>query len=358
MSSASSAQGALPPGSLDFRRANQLDLEDPRVTQWTLTIDRDLGWNMGLRVSYVGSKTEDLVVSPDLNQVPSNTLGYAAVRDTRPFTDWNVVTTRDNGAQARYDGLGVELSKRLSGGVAFNASYTLAKNIADHGGPAPSTTSYTAENGANITDLFRGDGDRGNEPFTRRHRFVATFFAELPFGRGRTYGRDMGALLNALVGGWDVTGIGLLQSGLFLTPLFTNADPSGTGTTVRGFNATQRPDCIGDGLVSDPTPAAYFDAADFVRPPNNIGRFGDCRVGFLEGPGTQTFSLTVGKYVAIAGTTRLRFEASFSNLFDIENLDVPGTMNVTSSAFGRITSTQAVDQAGPRTVQFSLRVTF
>jgi hypothetical protein len=45
-------------------------------------------------------------------------------------------------------------------------------------------------------------------------------------------------------------------------------------------------------------------------------------------------------------------------LFNIENLDVPGTLNVTSSAFGRITGTQTVDQAGPRTVQFSLRYRF
>jgi hypothetical protein len=48
---------------------------------------------------------------------------------------------------------------------------------------------------------------------------------------------------------------------------------------------------------------------------------------------------------------------AFSNLFNIENLDVPN-MNITSSAFGRITNTQSVDQAGPRTVQFSLRYSF
>ena len=328
----------------------------PRVTQWTVTIDRDLGWNTGLRVSYVGSKTTDLVYSPDLNQVRPNTLGYAAVAGTRPFTDWNVVTTRDNGAQSRYDALGVELSKRLSRGIAFNASYTLAKNIADHGGAVPGN--YTGENGATTLDLFRGASDRGNEAFTRRHRFVSTFFAELPFGRGRTVGADMPRALDALVGGWDLTGIALLQSGPYLTPFFSNGDPSGTGTTVRGFTASQRPDCIGSGTRSNPTADAYFDAGAFVRPANNIGRFGSCGVGILEGPGTKTFSLTLGKWVPLAGTSKLRVEASVANLFDVENLDIPGTMNITSSAFGRITRTQPVDQAGPRTVQFSLRYTF
>ena len=356
ISSASTAQGALPPGSLDFRRANQTDLQDPRVTQWTFSLDRDLGWSTGLRVSYVGSKTVDLVWSPDLNQVPVNTLGYAAVRNTRPFTDWNVVTTRDNNAQSVYNALGMEVTRRLSRGFAFNASYTLAKNIADHGGAVPGN--YTGENGATTVNLFRGESDRGNEPFTRRHRFVSTFFAQLPFGRGRAVGKDMNRALDVLVGGWDVTGIALLQSGPYLTPFFSNGDPSGTGTTVRGFTATQRPDCIGDGTLSSPTADAYFDSADFVRPANNIGRFGNCAVGTLEGPGTKTFSLTLGKNLPVAGSSRMRFEASFANLFNVENLDIPGNMNITSSAFGRVTRTQPVDQAGPRTIQFSLRYSF
>ena len=68
--------------------------------------------------------------------------------------------------------------------------------------------------------------------------------------------------------------------------------------------------------------------------------------------------MTVGKSITVAGTSKLLFETAFSNLFNIENLDVPSTLNITSSAFGRITQTQTVDQAGPRTVQFSLRYSF
>ena len=67
--------------------------------------------------------------------------------------------------------------------------------------------------------------------------------------------------------------------------------------------------------------------------------------------------MTVGKTFAFAGTSRLRFEAAFSNLFNIENLGLPNR-NVGSAAFGRITDTQTVDQAAPRTVQFSLRYSF
>jgi hypothetical protein len=355
VSSAASAEGALPPGTLDFRRANQIDMRDPRTMQWSVTVERELGWNAGARISYVGSSTKDLIWSPDLNQVRSNTLGYEAVKQTRPFLDWNVVTTRANDPRSQYHALGIALNKRLSDGLTFDGSYTVARHRSDAGGAVP--TAFATENGATTLDLFRGDADYGNVAFTRRHRFVSTFLYELPFGRGRRFGRGIGRGLDVLVGGWDITGVTLVQSGPFLTPFFSNADPSGTGSTVRGFTATQRPDQTGDGTLSNPTAARYFDGSAFVRPANNIGRFGNAGVGILEGPGTRVFSMMVGKAFATGGVSRLRVEMAFSNLFNVENLDVPNT-NITSSAFGRITSTQTVDQAGPRTIQFSLRYSF
>jgi hypothetical protein len=60
--------------------------------------------------------------------------------------------------------------------------------------------------------------------------------------------------------GWDLTGVTLFQSGPFLTPSFSNADPSGTGANVRGFTATQRPHQIADGNMDNATADAYFRA--------------------------------------------------------------------------------------------------
>ena len=335
-------------GTQDFRRANQVDLRDPRTQQWTATFERDLGWNTGIRVSYVGSSTKDLVFSPDLNQVQSNTAGYAAIRDQRPFRDWNVVTTRDNGSRARYDGLSLELRRRFSQGLTFTSSYTIARHNSDSAGAVP--TGFTAENGPSVLDLFRGDADYGPVAYTRRHRSISTFFYALPF-TSQSRGVDL------LIGGWDLTAILLLQSGSFETAQFANRDPSGTGATVRGFTATQRPDEIGDGNLSSPTPERYWDVNAFVLPANNIGRFGNGPVGTLIGPGTTNFSLTMGKNFRTVNTQRLRFEIAIANLFNIENFDVPNR-TITASTFGLITNTQTVDQAGPRTVQFSLRYTF
>lgn len=350
-------QGQRAPGNNDFRRANQWNLQNPRTRQWSATYERDLGARTGVRLSYVGSYTTDLVWSPDLNQVRPNTQGYTALAGTRPFPDWNVVTTRDNGARSRYDAATFEVNRRTALGFTFQSGYTLARQLTDSGGAAP--TDFTGENGATTLNYFRAnDEDYGNASFTRRHRWLSTFRWDLPIGRGRAVGGNMGYAMDALAGGWDISGSLLVQSGPFLTPFFNSgSDPSGTGTLTRGFTSSQRPDQGGcDGNLDSPTAGRWFDASCFVRPANNIGRFGNAPVGTLVGPGTKLFSMTIGKFFNTGGRTRGRFEVAMFNLFNIENLDIPSSLNITSSSFGRIIRVQ--DQAGPRTVQFSLRYAF
>ena len=128
--------------------------------------------------------------------------------------------------------------------------------------------------------------------------------AERHRARARRAGRRMGCH------GRDLAAVGTV-----LTPSFSNGNPSGTGTTVRGFTATQRPDAIGDGNLSNPTADAYFDVGAFVRPADNIERFGNAEVGTLVGPGTSTFSMTLGKNIRVRNASHVRLEFAFSNLF-------------------------------------------
>jgi len=111
-------------------------------------------------------------------------------------------------------------------------------------------------------------------------------------------------------------------------------DPSGTNPGQRSAGGYQRPDCLsGVDPNSRSTPGNYFNASAFAVPANNIGRFGNCPVGFLHGPGTTVFSATIGKAFAVSDRVNLRYEAAFANLFNIENLGVPDT-RITDSNFG------------------------
>jgi hypothetical protein len=279
------------------------------------------------------------------------------------FPNFSEVLTRDNGEMNKYDALSVEVNKRFSSGLTFSNNYTWAKNITNALGTAPNgavPVGGQIDNGNNVQNVYDVKSDAGNAYYTPRHRFVSTFVYNLPFGRGQKFGGNVSRAANLFVGGWGITGVTLLQTGPWLTPYFPTktADPSGTNPSQRSVNQ-QRPDCVAGktGYLSNPTTGDYFDSTAFLIPGSNIGRFGNCGVGILEGPGTATFSMSAGKTFQIGERVGVRYEAQFANLFNILNKDVPN-MNVGASNFGAITESQQNQQAGPRTIQMMLRFRF
>jgi hypothetical protein len=353
-----------------YRRANQYNLKDPRVIQWHFSIDRDLGWNTLVRASYTGSHTYNLIYSPDLNQVAPNTIGYAALVATPALRQQNLkypnfreVLTRADGPSGKYDALSFEVNRRFTHDLYFTNSYTWAKDITNALGVAPSSaipTGGQGDNGENVNNIYNIAADSGNTYYDPRQRFVSTLVYDLPVGRGKKYFHSASRAANVVVGGWRVTGITLAQTGPWLTPYFSSSlsDPSGTFPSSRSVKQ-QRPDCVPgqSGYLSNPTTADYFNVNAYSIPGSNIGRFGNCGVGILEGPRTAVFSASVGKTFAISERVGVRYEAQFANLFNILNKAAPN-MNVGSGSFGQISQSQLVEQAGPRSIQMMLRLQF
>ncbi len=192
-----------------------------------------------------------------------------------------------------------------------------------------------------------------------------TFLYQLPVGRGKQFAGSVGRLTELAIGGWDLTGVTVLQTGPFLTATYNGStDPSGTAPQFRSESSFERPDCnVSNDQLNRHTSGLYYNQAGFSVPANNIGRFGNCPVGNLIGPGTTVFSTTVGKDFHVTERLSLRYEAAFSNVLNIENLSPPDT-KITDASFGTISSVQGStggpnpDQAGPRTIQMSVRVKF
>lgn len=273
--------------------------------------------------------------------------------------------TRDNGPWADYKAFQVEVDRRFAGGLTFQSSYTLAYNRTNALGSAPNSFTPNGErgldrsgdNGGNVLNYFDIRSDYGDAAFTRRHRFVSDFVYQLPFGRNRRFLGSISTPADKIIGGWQVTGITLFQSGPFMTPTFTGTDPSGTAPGNRSISGFMRPDCISgvNPVAANPSRSQWLNGAAFAVPENNIGRFGS--VGIMEGPGTKNFSTSIGKRFNINERIGVLYEAQISNLFNITNLGIPNTQ-INSSSFGRITSTQAAEQAGARRIQMTLRVNF
>ncbi len=338
-------------GNADFRRGNQVDSPDPYVQQWSLTLEQDLGWKTGLRVTYTGSHTIKLYMSPDLNQLHANTAGYSASKASRPYPNWAIVYSRDPIAGARYNAVTTELNKRMSNNLTFQSSWTWAKNLSNALGS--NSSSFPGEAGNVPTDRFNLDLDKANVSATRRHRWLTTFLYQTPVGK------SWNPVLKSAAGGWNLSGILLYQTGPFLTPITGGStDPSGTNVDAR---ANDRPDFTGAGNgnleASSRSVTRWFDRTAFRIPASNIGRNGYVGAGMLVGPGTVNVSSKVQKRFFVTENAYFQLEGSAVNLMNHANFAAPG-LNISASSFGVISSTQGQEGSGARQLQVSLRFTF
>jgi hypothetical protein len=340
-------------GSQFFQQASDLHYPEASIQQWNLTIERDLGFNTGLRVSYDGNHGSNMGVQVNLGQLPPNTIGYANATSLLKYPLFGEVESEVGGGIQNYDALTVAMNKRFSGGLQFLASYTYARNLTDAQGFNPSA--FASEAGGNATDLSNFMLDYGNVAFTRRNRLLATWLYQLPFGKGTRF--NLGAIGNAVAGGWELAGVALYQSGPFLTVTASGADPAGVGFPL--IEGSGRADIV-SGVSLYPTNQSIYNwlnKAAFAVPPNNVGRFPTSPVGVAQGPGTQAISLSLLKTVAIKERYKMQLGAQTANLFNHANYSTPGTVLNTAS-FGTISALQSAEGAGPRTSQGTFRVSF
>jgi hypothetical protein len=296
-------------------------------------------------------------VQVNLGQLAPNTTGFAASSSLLKYPLFGEVESEVGGGIQNYDALTVSLNKRMSKGLQFLASYTFARNLTDAQGFAP--TAFASEAGGNATDLNNFMLDYGNVAFTRRNRFLATFLYQLPFGKGSL---SAGRFANAIIQGWELAGYVTLQSGPFLTVTVPGADPAGVGFPQIEGNG--RADIV-TGVPLIPANQGinnWLNAAAFATPPNNIGRFPDSPVGVVQGPGTQSVSMSLLKTVQIKERYRFQLGAQTANLFNHPNYAAPTSANpyttLNTSTFGTISALQSAEGAGPRTIQGTFRVTF
>ncbi|HTW65606.1 MAG TPA: TonB-dependent receptor [Bryobacteraceae bacterium] len=342
-------------GSQFFQQASDINYKEAYVQEWNFTIERDLGFNTGLQLSYEGNHGSDMGVQVNLGELPPNTIGYTAASQFLKYPYFGEVESEVNGGIQNYQSFTAEVNKRFSGGLQFLGSYTFAKNLTDAQGYNPSGFATEAGGAATyVNDLML---DYGNVAYTRRDRFLATFLYQLPFGRNGLLFKTTNGVVDRFVGGWELAGFLLFQSGPFLTVTVPGADPSGTGFPQITGNG--RADIV-SGVPLYPTTQTvheWLNPAAFAIPPNNIGRFPDSPVGVATGPGTQSVSMSLMKSIPIRESMRFQIGAQAANLFNHANYAPPNT-TLNTAAFGTISNVQSAEGAGPRVIQGTARFIF
>jgi hypothetical protein len=336
------------PGTQNFQQAQDIHFQDQKVHQWNFTIERDLGHGTGVRLSYNGSHGFNLGRQGNLDQLPPNASGYVQNGPLQRFPDFAYMAIETNGGYSNFNGVTAAVTKRLSSGLQFQSSYALTRNLTNAQGYNP--TGFASEAGGIVTDLRNTRIDYGNVAFSRKHRFLSTFLYQLP-------GPKTG-ILSQMVGGWEMGGVLLFQSGPFMTITVPGADPMGNGF----------PNLIGNGKADSvpgvpllypgtKTPAHWIHPAAFAVPPSLVGRYPTAPTGNVVGPGTEVFSMSLMKSMRIREGTRFQVGAQAANVFNHQNWAAPNTTFNTAS-FGTISNVQTAENAGPRQIQITGRLTF
>jgi hypothetical protein len=363
-------------GTAYFGTANQVYWKEPYSVQYSLSAEHNLGLGTGLRVSYIGMKTTQLVWAPNWNQSFPSTIPFTSQPlSSRPFPNWGVVNTRDVGATAYFNSLEAEVHRRLASGLNLESTYIYARNLADNQGPS-SNGGFCAENACNRSgDLYDRELEYGNT-YEPTHHWLTTLIYQLPFGMGQRFAATSNRALNAIISGWQTSTIFEVQSGPWLTPYVSGIDPSGTGIgTYGGRNSL--PNKIGPTYPGTQNAGEWYLSSGFACPGNDclvgtsaanppIGRFGDASVGSLEGPGTVDWDFGLAKNFQLSEHARLKFEVSFVNVLNHVNLGQPD-MKITDAnnpaqgecGFGCITAAQGLYEfAGAREGQIGARIDF
>lgn len=351
------------------------NLKVPEAHQWNFVIQRNVGHDWLLSAEYVGSESEHLMDSYQLNPgvyIPgtcaAGQYGLAApgpcsntgnVNFRRVYTLQGVpgsnligfMDTYDSGATSSYNGLILSATKQLSHNVSANANYTWSHCISDL-----TIGNSTGNAGAGLVNPLSRAYDRSNCQSVqiggvfsadRRQIFNSSIVYETPRLANRTE--------NILLSGWRVSGIYRAQSAPWLT-VATSTDIALTGS------GTQRPvQVLADPLCANPNPNCWINPAAFVNPA--AGTLSPMHRDNVPGPSFFQIDAAVDRLFRFTERQNLEFRAEAFNITNSFRAGVPlpaltagGSGVVTTfgtPTFGKITS--ALD---PRILQVVMKYTF
>jgi hypothetical protein len=235
--------------------------------------------------------------------------------------------------EGRYKRLDLSFEKRMSKGYSYRASYTLG-NARDQAPEHLNASSPRPQNGRDLA-AWEAASD-----FDIRHRLVANFIAELPFGEGKPYLQQ--GVASKILGGWLVTGIYSARSGRPITVV--------QGNNNVGAGMTGLPNLTGDPQGAE-TVEQWYNPAAFTQVAS--GMFGNAGRNILRGPGWVTFDMSVQRRLNLTNRVNATLRLDAFNVFNRANFGLPDT-NIASATAGVI-STLAGD---PRVMQLSVRLGF
>jgi len=338
------------------------DFAIPRLQQYNASAQLRLTRTLSLDLGYVGSQGTHLLASRGLNQsilaspsnpvncgydgvpsgcITSNTAANAALRVPIMGETPTALSTSEFSGESSYNSLQATLRRRVSGGLMFQAAYTLSR--------AESATSL-------YNDQTKPSYDWGRSSFDRTHRFIANLGYTIPALGG------IGPIAGWLFQDWAASGIFTVQTGVPLTLTDPNGGSvygnAGTSTVTLCPGASPR-----DLATSGSTEARlnnWIDGSAICAAPaigaDGATGYGNTGIGVMNGPGQLNTDVSLAKTMVVGGLREnavLLFRVEMYNALNHPQFAVPGTA-LGNATFGVITQTSVA----PRMIQFGLKYLF
>jgi roadblock/LC7 domain-containing protein len=315
-----------------INNSHYLDMKVPRVLNWSLGIQQKLGRDSTVEATYVGSSAANLSYQDDINQLQAGTIQAnpgVNVNALRPYLGYADIYEYNTGANFIYNSLQMQYKKQFPGAGIITAAFTWESARTD-----ANAYNYQPENSYNLR------GDWGPSSYNRREVLVISYVYPLPFWR---HGDQ---LYKKLLGGWQISGVTTLNSGLPQN-ITLASDIAGAGA------GSERPNLVGN-------PRAGVSGTQFLNPAAfavpAAGTYGNLGAYAITGPGTNNWDASLQKSFPIGEHVKADFRAElydFPNHLSYFSINT-GSFSATPPAnFGQVSA--ATD---PRTVQFALRLSF
>ena len=408
---------AAPVLTLPATRSTSIAVFNPNLTngyvqQWGLTLQRQLTNNTVLQVGYVGNHGLKLFMDQDLDQThwnpyfqnafaelatnynagtlanvsPNNvfakmfgtpqaavsamgttnvqTLQYgnaiynvdaanyskmtaAGISEfaLRNYPQYNELIYGTNAGLSWYNSLQVSLRRQV-GALTVQANYTWSKSMDN-----------SSQEGNGITptlDDYNLNLNKARSDYDHPHVFNMNALYALPIGRGHRFGNDLPRWANTLLGGWDLGGIWIWESGAPMTA------SSGRYTGVTYYGASSWDDFSGSsrniGSVQRMGNGVWFltpgTINQFAFP--GILDFGNAGRNTFRGPRFWNIDMSLVKSFAITERKRITFRAEGYNLFNNVDFANPSVALSSPASFGKISGVVN----NPRLLQGALRFDF
>jgi hypothetical protein len=316
---------------------------DSYVESWFLSVQRQLAKNTLVDVAYVGNHGLKLQGFLNANQRVLSTLGTVNAQGQsavqRQYANWpSDITEALNEFWSNFNALQVRYEQRFVAGLTLLNSFTWEHSL-DNASASLEGNTPSPQNGLNLR------GDYAQSDYNLPVANVTSLVYDLPFGQSRSFLNNANPILNAVVGGWQVSAINTAQSG---TPFNITYSPNATqqvsqqiSATYRGANE-YRPDYVPGAKITQGTKnraantgyVNYINNASFVIPPvkdtngNYLSPFGNASRNPGRTPPFNETDLDLNKRFNLPiETIKLEFRAEAYNVFNHTNFYLPGNIS-------------------------------